>query len=295
MLKRGLVRSLVLVSFLFYLPCFAQEESVTITTYYPSPYGVYKEMRLHPNTSPSTCDATNEGAMYYDDSSNEPLVCEEITTSTYAWTSMSRSSGPRATAFTAPGTYTFTVPAGVTSLTGKLWGAGGGGGGGYQPAVGPSGYGGGGGGGGQYVEGIINVTPGQDYTVIVGAGGAGGEMSNAAGVNGGQSSFGTIIAGAGKGGGAGSASQCGFGGPGGTGAGGFFRINGDPGRGSIASNNIGLNAGGNSFGGIGAFFYANSGAAPGGAGAGGGPVSAGGSMPMGAGGNGAAGAVIVYY
>lgn len=65
------------------------DDSVTITTYYPAPYGVYKEMRLYPNTSPNTCDAANEGAMYYDNtsSSNQVLVCRQTGFSTYAWES----------------------------------------------------------------------------------------------------------------------------------------------------------------------------------------------------------------
>jgi hypothetical protein len=55
----------------------------------------------------------------------------------------------------------FTVPAGVTSVTVSLWGAGGG----YN------GYYGGGAGGGAYIKGILTVTPGQVLSVISGAGG----------------------------------------------------------------------------------------------------------------------------
>jgi hypothetical protein len=43
----------------------AEEEVVTITTYYPSPYGVYKNLRLHPTDEP-TGGAVSEGLMYYD-------------------------------------------------------------------------------------------------------------------------------------------------------------------------------------------------------------------------------------
>jgi len=53
----------------------AEEESYTITTYYPSPYGVYKELRLYPNTSPNPCDNNNKGAMYYNDSDSQVYVC----------------------------------------------------------------------------------------------------------------------------------------------------------------------------------------------------------------------------
>ncbi len=47
--------------------CFAQSnqtESLTITTYYPSPYGVYKNLRLHPTAEPTT--GVDAGVMYYD-------------------------------------------------------------------------------------------------------------------------------------------------------------------------------------------------------------------------------------
>jgi hypothetical protein len=61
---------------------------------------------------------------------------------------------------------TETVPAGATSVTIKIWGAGGGGG----LFTGPPG---GGGGGGGYTERTLSVTGGQTFTYSVGAGGAG--------------------------------------------------------------------------------------------------------------------------
>lgn len=50
-------------------------EEITLTTYYPSPYGVYSEMRLYPKDSPTTCSGTQRGLMYYDDSENRLKVC----------------------------------------------------------------------------------------------------------------------------------------------------------------------------------------------------------------------------
>lgn len=50
------------------------EESVTITTYYPSPYGSYGELQLYPSAAP-TCDSTKRGVMYYDDTANSIRVC----------------------------------------------------------------------------------------------------------------------------------------------------------------------------------------------------------------------------
>jgi len=69
---------------------------------------------------------------------------------------------------------TYVVPAGVTSLTVKMWGAGGGAGsyGGWN-----CGYVGGGGG---YSNGTIAVTPGSTYYIVVGRGGQGGTSSQLA-------------------------------------------------------------------------------------------------------------------
>jgi len=66
------------------------------------------------------------------------------------------------------GTYTWTAPTGVTSITVKAWG-GGGGGYAYDSATG-----GAGGGGGAYASSIVAVTPTTGYTVTVGDGGSKG-------------------------------------------------------------------------------------------------------------------------
>ena len=73
----------------------------------------------------------------------------------------------------------YTVPAGVNSIEAKMWGAGGGGGyhGGWS-----YGYAGGAGG---YSNIIMNVTPGQNITVVVGQGGNKGSTSNTAPMYGG--------------------------------------------------------------------------------------------------------------
>ena len=78
--------------------------------------------------------------------------------------------------FSTTGTHTWTCPAGVTSVTAEVWGAGGGGGGGgstYQ--------GGGGGGGNSFIAGTSATTPGVDYTYKVGAGGAGSRLDGSSG------------------------------------------------------------------------------------------------------------------
>lgn len=114
--------------------------------------------------------------------------------------------------FTA-GTYSFVVPAGVTSVSAAAIGGGGG-------AFGGGGSAGGGGGGGafRYVNNI-SVTPGATITVTVGAAGTSGLSTS----NGGQSSFGSSVvapgggAASGSGGGSGATGGTGFGGNGGSG------------------------------------------------------------------------------
>lgn len=84
------------------------------------------------------------------------------------------------TTFATPTTgTTYTVPAGVTSVTIKSWGAGGGGGGSSPDRDG------GAGGGGGYAGSTITVTPAENLTVRVGGGGAGG-TGNGSGTNSGN-------------------------------------------------------------------------------------------------------------
>ncbi len=87
---------------------------------------------------------------------------------------------------TTAGTYSWTCPAGVTSVTVEVWGGGGGGGGASTVTAS-----GGGGGGGGYSKGTVSVTPGTVYTnaVVVGAAGTGGTSAGTNGNPGGQSSF----------------------------------------------------------------------------------------------------------
>jgi hypothetical protein len=104
--------------------------------------------------------------------------------------------------YTTAGSSSFVVPAGVSYLTVKVWGAGGGGGAGS----GSSGVGGSGGGGG-YAKGVISVTAGETLTVNVGTGGAKASANGRAGNGGGASavkrSSTFLVEGGGGGGGAG--------------------------------------------------------------------------------------------
>jgi hypothetical protein len=85
------------------------------------------------------------------------------------------------TEFSAAGTFTWTCPSGITVARVTCCGGGGGGGGGGGTA------GGGGGGAGGQATSFVALTPGNSYTVVVGASGAAG--SN--GATGGNSSFNT--------------------------------------------------------------------------------------------------------
>lgn len=84
--------------------------------------------------------------------------------------------------FTATGTTMWTCPPGVFQVQATPTGAGGGGGGGGGSGNGQ------GGGGGECRTGLVPVTPGSSYPVVVGSGGSGG-TSAGNGSGGGQSSF----------------------------------------------------------------------------------------------------------
>jgi hypothetical protein len=143
--------------------------------------------------------------------------------------------------YTTAGTYSFIVPAGVTTLSAAAIG----GGGGAYGVGGTSAGGGGGGGAFRYVNNI-SVTPGATFTVTVGAAGVGGISST----NGGASSFGTNVVA--NGGTRSSGSSGGAGGSGGTGNGG----NGGAGNSSGGNYGTGWEGGG---GGGGAGGYASAG------------------------------------
>lgn len=153
-------------------------------------------------------------------------------------------------AFNTQGPDNFVVPAGVTSISVKAWGAGGGGG-----AGGSTGTGGTGGGGG-YVAGNIAVTPGETLTIYVGGGGKGGGNVSNTGSGGGGGGYSSVYRGgtplmviAGGGGGGGS---------------------------RIATTGAAGGAGGGTTGQAGSTAYSNNGA-----GGGGGTQSAGGSAGTG--------------
>lgn len=155
--------------------------------------------------------------------------------------------------YTSQGASTFVVPAGVTSITVKMWGGGGGGGGGAASANG------GAGGGAGYVTATLSVTPGETLNVYVGGGGNGG-LYNAGGADAGGGGSGggyssvyrgstllALAAGGGGGGGARSATGGGLAGAGGgtSGASGNSVGNGGGGGGGTATAGGSGGSGGN--------------------------------------------------
>jgi hypothetical protein len=184
---------------------------------------------------------------------------------------------PNMQVFDSPGTNSFTVPAGVTRIAVEVWGGGGGGG----DAGTTSTTAGGGGGAGGYGKGVFTVTPGDGYTVVVGAGGG-------SAAPGGDSSFGNLIRAAGGLSGT-SDETFGVGGAGGTSTA-SINITGGVGQWSSAQGgSYGGSAGNGGSGGVGDSGSAGgAGQAPGGGGGGGWDQSD-------PGGPGAHGRVIVYY
>ncbi len=137
---------------------------------------------------------------------------------------------------------TFTVPAGVTVINIKAWGGGGSGGSSIENSRG-------GGGGGAYASSSLDVMPGTQYSVTIGAGGVAANRSSASG---GNTVFGSNLVVA-AGGSAGSDND-GTGGPGGYAAAstGTIRYSGGNGGNGSPSGIYGGGGGGGS-----AFTYAN--------------------------------------
>ena len=90
--------------------------------------------------------------------------------------------------FEVPGSYSWIVPPGVSSICVEVWSGGGAGSTGHSGNGTNYGTGGGGGGGGAYVYECFNVLPGTTFQVLVGAGG-----SPLATKDGGLSKFGELI------------------------------------------------------------------------------------------------------
>ncbi len=160
------------------MPCFA--ENITITTYYPAPYGVYKEL----TTTSNTYLATEGGSVNIgttEPSSNLKLdvegktgateYCDENAGNCFSSQSVRDHIHPLVHTkkrFSSSGTWV--KPESVTSVSIEMAGAGGGSGaGGWQNRLS------GAGGGGAMIEGQITLPIAEtSYSITVGQGGAGG-------------------------------------------------------------------------------------------------------------------------
>lgn len=76
----------LLVGFFFvsiminFAPSLFADETLTITTYYPSPFGSYNELQLAPHDPAGvTCDDAHKGTMYYKSADNQVYVCKGAT------------------------------------------------------------------------------------------------------------------------------------------------------------------------------------------------------------------------
>jgi hypothetical protein len=159
-----------------------------------------------------------KGFYYYDGNQwvklNNTISADQLTTNNYRAISV----------FQTPGTFTWEVPTGVYKIIVELWGGGGGTGGnggnyrlyttgGWVSAIGGTGAIGGKGG---YNKATLDVTPGQSFSLVVGAAGTSGPngtngedntpaTNGTIGGSGGNSTFSSISAAGGNGGGRGTA------------------------------------------------------------------------------------------
>lgn len=95
----------VLPVFLLIFSCCLAQETLTISTYYPSPYGVYNELRINPNDDAHTCSSANEeGTMYYDLSEHKMKICD-YQSGSYAWRDLDGAGGYSYTYFCYSSTF----------------------------------------------------------------------------------------------------------------------------------------------------------------------------------------------
>ena len=203
----GVLMSCV-VSLIFSRPTQAGNETLTLETYYPAPYGIYNEFTTTGQTvlateggyvgigttapgaklevnggvkigDDRTCNSAKAGTMRYSAAANLMEYCDSS-----AWTRVNEFTQFQVwdTPASEPGPgYSFVVPDGVSRIMVEMWGAGGGGNRGDRN---DNGYMGGvGGGGGAYAKQILNVTSGETWNIKVGSGGSGSGAEATPGAN----------------------------------------------------------------------------------------------------------------
>jgi hypothetical protein len=94
-----MIKTIVSASLIFFasvICVFAQEEKLTIATYYPSPTGVYQTLRIAPGGNPGDCstDGTNEGKMYYDETSHVLNICANLAMGVWGYVPVPGTGGP---------------------------------------------------------------------------------------------------------------------------------------------------------------------------------------------------------
>ena len=98
LLRGGAMKYAMGLVFVFMVSAFSKlslaDENVTITTYYPSPNGVYRHLRLYPSTAPTCNSAADEGTMYFDNSTvpSKGSICHYNGTG-YEWADFGASGG----------------------------------------------------------------------------------------------------------------------------------------------------------------------------------------------------------
>ena len=93
-MRQAIFLATILVLLIFTIS-FAQEQ-LTITTYYPSPYGSYNELQLSPHTPAVTnCNSLNAvGTIYYDSIAGSVQLCTPNGTGGFWWTGIGGGGGP---------------------------------------------------------------------------------------------------------------------------------------------------------------------------------------------------------
>ena len=190
--------------------------SITTNAPVPAPVGeLTHQLFVYNNTAPGLYPSTTSAHNYFAD--------VEYTVETL-WPYVLDPARPaQMDAYTVPGSYTWTKPAGAKTITVVMQGAGGGGGSGRRDAAGTVRWGGGGGAGGAYAQRTFAAADLPATVMVgVGAGGAGGTAATAdatsgnPGATGGGVNFNaTWVIGTAGGGGAGTATT-GAAGTGGT-------------------------------------------------------------------------------
>ena len=92
------VMALSIMALNIFIPANISAEQVTLSTYYPAPFGAYDRLKLVPRDTMSLdpyCDDNNDlGTIYYDNGLMERTegvyLCQKITEDSYQWIMISR-------------------------------------------------------------------------------------------------------------------------------------------------------------------------------------------------------------